>query len=223
MTTTTTDPDILARAAQAFAKEFAEHELTVLHDDGLYRHLRFARAGTGVGRFDLVTWPGALAASGDLDGYVFTCAHDMIEFFRESGNDVGGINPGYWAEKTYGSRKRIRTYDQDVVDAKVTPVLAAAEKDYPGVTEAWAEATTGWIAPDYDLTTEAGARHALDNFEHIVLTGAPRSWRFDAEETYEWNLKDWSWHYLRVCHAIRFGVTAYTAHLAANGGGSDAE
>ena len=30
-------------AAEAFARDTADHQMTVLHDDGLYRHLRFIR------------------------------------------------------------------------------------------------------------------------------------------------------------------------------------
>jgi len=30
-----------------FARDVAEHQLTILHDDGLYRHLRCARPGSG--------------------------------------------------------------------------------------------------------------------------------------------------------------------------------
>ncbi|MCX4543831.1 hypothetical protein [Streptomyces sp. NBC_01565] len=44
-------PKIAAR----FARETAGHEMTVLHEDGLYRHLRFATP-KGYYAFDLVAW-----------------------------------------------------------------------------------------------------------------------------------------------------------------------
>src|SRR5690348_12248442 len=82
------------QVAAQFADNTAEHELTILHGDGLYRHIRMQKPGTGMYHYDLVTWPGYLAISGDLDSYVFSRVRDMFTFFRGR-----GINPSYWAEK----------------------------------------------------------------------------------------------------------------------------
>ena len=54
-----------------FLPDVAEHKLTVLHDEGLYRHLRFQKPGTGFYWFDLITWPGNLAFKGDMGGFMF--------------------------------------------------------------------------------------------------------------------------------------------------------
>ncbi len=43
---------------QSFLKDVREHRMTVLHDSGIYRHLRFQKPGTVIGQFDIVTWPG---------------------------------------------------------------------------------------------------------------------------------------------------------------------
>lgn len=51
---------------ERFLKDVSEHELTVLHEDGLYRHLRFARPNSGQYHFSIVTWPGYLAYTGDM-------------------------------------------------------------------------------------------------------------------------------------------------------------
>ena len=45
--------------------------MIVLRDDGVYRHIRFKKPGTGCMHFDLVTWPGYLCYSGDMGCYVF--------------------------------------------------------------------------------------------------------------------------------------------------------
>lgn len=90
------EQSVVDRVAKAFPIDTAKHELLILHDDGVYRHLRWREPGTrrwthGV---DITTWPGHLAISGDMGSYVFHREHDMVGFFR-------GKEPSftYWAEK----------------------------------------------------------------------------------------------------------------------------
>ena len=81
---------------ERFQETISEHQLTVIHDDGLHRHLRCARPQSSDRHFFITTWPGYLCISGDMGCYVFQRIEDMFEFFR---NDDLGINPPYWAEK----------------------------------------------------------------------------------------------------------------------------
>ena len=89
----------------SFLADIATHSMHVLRDDGVYRHLRFKRPDSGTMHFDLVTWPGHLAYTGDMGSYVFARLDDMFEFFRtdrrfgESQGHQLFINPGYWGEK----------------------------------------------------------------------------------------------------------------------------
>ncbi len=105
MTTTYLRHDeLLAESKERFERETIDHELTILHDDGLYRHVRCARPGSGIHRFELITWPGHLTISGDVDtALTFRRADDMFQFFRGAGD----INPGYWAEKIVGDRRSV--------------------------------------------------------------------------------------------------------------------
>lgn len=80
--------------AEEFAKLIKDHVVTVLHEDGVYRHLRCAKPGTNVEHFEIVTWPGYLAYTGDMGAFTFWRTDDMFEFFRHD-----DINPGYWAQK----------------------------------------------------------------------------------------------------------------------------
>lgn len=81
---------------EAFKRDVAQHEMRVLKDDGVYRHIRFKRPGCSAYWFELVTWPGYLSIVGDMGDYVFSRTKDMFGFFR---NDKNEINPDYWAEK----------------------------------------------------------------------------------------------------------------------------
>lgn len=84
------DPE--AKAHERFAADTSEHRMRILHDDGLYRHLRFSAPGTYIYGFDLITWPGFLAIAGDMGERVFSRISDMFGFFE---SDTGRINPGY--------------------------------------------------------------------------------------------------------------------------------
>ena len=84
-----------------FLTDVASHRMTVVHDHGVHRHLHFAKPGTGCMHFDLITWPGYLAYSGDMGCFVFSRLHDMLEFFRSKPEGKHGlhINQSYWSEK----------------------------------------------------------------------------------------------------------------------------
>lgn len=62
-----------------FLRDIQEHELTVIRDDGVYRHLRFQKPGTSVMYFDLITWPGHLCFTGDMGSYLFSRVRDMCD------------------------------------------------------------------------------------------------------------------------------------------------
>lgn len=91
---------------EQFLKDVAEHELKILHDDGLYRHLRFKKPDSGTYWFDITTHPGYLMISGDMGCYVFSRLADMFNFFVLDKHDFNyrkerkiQINVGYWLEK----------------------------------------------------------------------------------------------------------------------------
>lgn len=93
--------------------EVGEHEMHVLHEDGLYRHLRFQAPGTGIWHWDLVTWPGSLAIRGDIgEGFIFTRELDMLTWF-DHGQAPGWINASYWAEKLDRGSRSVRGFSPD--------------------------------------------------------------------------------------------------------------
>lgn len=111
-----------ARAYADFRRNTEHHELHVLHDDGLYRHLRVQGPGTRMWSWDVTTWPGHLATSGDIaDGHVFAREPDMLAFLSRAGKSEGhypdgapSISVGYWAEKIQGhGLVDVKTYAPD--------------------------------------------------------------------------------------------------------------
>ncbi len=229
--------DIEARARKSFEEQTAEHALTILHEDGLYRHLSFAKPGTNVYRYDLVTWPGYLAVSGDMGEYVFSRIEDMFKFFAGEGKGEG-INPGYWGEKLRGpGTDMYRRYSEDAFKRHVTEWRDHQIED--GDMEGWrqtleaqqvgplidaivikAEAEFRQAVDDSLLTCEAYDMHTamtlIQDFEHRGIR---------IEDYWEWpdSLKDYDYSYLWVCWGIKRGIQRYYAlkkSMEAQGAGS---
>src|SRR5262249_37373263 len=103
--------------------------MTVLHDDGLYRHLAFRNKEHGWNLwFDLITVPGALIFQGDGDSFVFHRDKDMFAFFRLSAWK-GQPNPSYWAEKLTSGRNAVMEYDRERMEEQIREVVTEADFD----------------------------------------------------------------------------------------------
>lgn len=81
---------------EQFLRDVRNHQMLVLRNDWRYRHLQFADPSTSNQWFEIITWPGALAMSGDMGSWLFRREQDMFGFFRIT---TGEINPDYWHEK----------------------------------------------------------------------------------------------------------------------------
>ncbi|MBH0121534.1 hypothetical protein I0Q12_19275 [Rhodococcus sp. CX] len=173
--------------------------MTVLQDDGVYRHIQFAKPGTGIWSWTLTTWPGHLCIDGDLESYTFAREHDMFEFFSL---DRGRINPHYWAEKITNdaARRATRTFSEEkATSAVVREFLYQRHYSAGPAADAWED-----------------LRHRVINdihtFDESLFHDAVNRWNYDGFEftdTYEWDTQDWDHHYLIACHAIAWGIAKY--------------
>jgi hypothetical protein len=202
--------------AKWFARDTAEHEMTILHDDGLYRHIRFERKDSSGYWFSLTSWPQKLAVNGSVGTYVFSRMEDMFEFIRTSCS-TGVPNHTYWDEKIVAAGEPAITYSMDLLEKEVAEyfVETEAEKHWPGVTEAWNEKVNGFLA-EYDTTNEHGARHALHDFTYKPDDAPDGGEPFQFYDTQDWTLQDYDWKYLWCCHAAMWGISQYDAK---SGGG----
>jgi hypothetical protein len=192
--TTETDP-----IAERFAHETEHHEMKILHDDGLYRHVKFMDPKNSGYWYELITAPNSLTFRGDGESFVFHRLADMFEFFRSNPDrKTHRISPDYWAEKLTSNRDCVKVYSRERLDEQVAEVLKGAEEEHPGVTDAWTLATEDSI--DWDLDYEDGAREALRDFEHD---------KFQFTDTWEWDLKDFDWWFLWALHGIVAGIAQY--------------
>ncbi|MBZ6290326.1 hypothetical protein KVH30_01910 [Streptomyces olivaceus] len=119
-------PEIDAR----FARDTAAHRMTVLHEEGLYRHLRFEAPERGsVGPFELITWPHNLVAkAGWTFHFDIDATLDMFDLFRRTAL-TGEINPGYWAEKVRAGRDEIEGYDPNLLKGQIASTIAQWMRD----------------------------------------------------------------------------------------------
>ncbi|HEY9410227.1 MAG TPA: hypothetical protein VIP77_11660 [Jiangellaceae bacterium] len=161
--------DDYAQSKARFLRESSQHRMTVLHDDGLYRHLRFAdpRSGWGFYWFELITTPNTLIFRGDGESFVFSRLEDMFKFFRTGLGRDGSIdiNPQYWSEKLTSDRDSVTKYDREIVERQVRECVVEAirERTAPrGI----GKVVTDEILNSYYLDTEDEARRVLYEFEH---------------------------------------------------------
>jgi hypothetical protein len=186
--------------AERFARDTAKHEMTVLHDDGLYRHLRFMNPKSSEYWFEIVTWPGSLAMRGDVgDGYVFTRLNDMFEFFRSDRR--WGINQHYWAEKLGGGRRSVKEYSEARLRQLVVERFVEDAR-YNGVPAGTGKALRTWVLNE-DLSDEHQARNVLEDFAHL-------GYEF-RDDVWEWDFHDYDDHFLWCCYGIAWGIGQYDA------------
>ncbi|MDQ0809918.1 hypothetical protein QFZ63_001632 [Streptomyces sp. B3I7] len=188
--------------AARFARDTAAHRMTVLHDDGLYRHLRFAAPERGsVGPFDLITWPYNLVVkAGWTFHFDIDATPDMFNLFRKTAFS-GEINPGYWSEKVRAGRDEIEGYNPNLFEEQVKQHVVDAIRGGDAPRGIGAEVTRD-IFEWGDISHEAGARKELEDFRY-------QDWTFG--ETWEWNFCDFTPGFLHCCHAIRRGIDLWDA------------
>lgn len=119
-----------AAVAARFASETSNHTMTVLHEDGLYRHLRFAAPGRGsFGAFELITWPRNLVVkTGWTFHFDIDATPDMFDLFRRTAFS-GEINPSYWSEKVRAGRDEVEGFNPDLLKGEIASTLAQWMRD----------------------------------------------------------------------------------------------
>ncbi|MBZ5489173.1 hypothetical protein HW452_16760 [Halomonas aquamarina] len=194
---------------ERFQETIGQHQLTIIHDDGLHRHLRCAAPGTNDRYFNITTWPGFLCISGDMGCYVFQRIEDMFAFFR---NDEMGINPGYWEEKLQAGP----SIAPDEITKEWVP-----EKFRSEITEWFNDATEDWSEEDKAEAWEAVEEEVLieETEGEQASIRAALEFRFNDKELFQdfWEVdcKKWKGHYIWCCYAIVWAIQQYDAQKAA--------
>ncbi|KAB7753684.1 hypothetical protein [Mycolicibacterium mucogenicum] len=184
------------RAFRMLQVSTRKHEMTVLRDEGTYRHIRFKEPGTSIWWFDLVTWPGHLVITGDLQDFHFSRLDDMFEFFRKP---PGYINASYWSEKLCGPQ-RFESFSPDSLKRQVYKHFRDWCRDNEGPHYPLWRAIRDEVLDYLDECDETLAHQRLHRFQFG---------RFNFGDSWEWNLRDYDWHFLVSLHAIVWGIKQY--------------
>lgn len=197
-------PEVLGH----FNSDTETHGMTILHEEGLYRHLRFTKPGTGLGWFSIITSPGQLMVWGDHGCHVFAREQDMFPWFRGS-----YVNADYWAEKLIAVDRHgpARRYDEELFKKWIIRDFWERRTEYePDVAKAiWTDIKDD-ILDDYtDRSTADAAYNLVANFKIVIRY--PDAFTFRYDDVYEsvesWS--GWDYHFIWNCHAILSGIRHY--------------
>lgn len=194
---------------EEFLERVEDFQMTVLKDDGVYRHLRFRKPDTIAGSFDIVTWPMHLSYSGDMGDYVFERHTDMLTFFRRNKPEDTGINPCYWSEKLQAVDKHCgySEFSTAVFEEKLKDDFETYwEFDSPEQKE------KAWDAIEWDLI----------NYPDDVDSAITKACQYECPITkqefvdfWEHNLNEYTFHFIFCCRAIPWAIEVYDNHKAA--------
>jgi hypothetical protein len=190
-------------------KEISGHQMTIIRDDGLYRHVAFKKPGTSDMRFDLITWPMYLCYTGDMGTFVFQRTDDMFTFFRTSHPCQPPedrkliINPGYWSQKLEAVERDegFKQYSADKVREYFTEWMAENEAS----TEL-RKAIEDDILSCADEGPQA-VHNAATDFEHDGENPFQDFW--------EVSMDVYTSRFLWCCYAIAWGIQQYDSVCAA--------
>lgn len=198
-----------------FLKDIETHQMTVLRDDGVNRHVRFKRPESGTYWFDLITWQGTLCIDGDMGTYVFKRIEDMFEFFRtdreyamRNGCQLA-INPGYWGEKLQSISKFGEGFkefsEQRFRDAVKQEFDSWVESELPS------EETKAalWEELKDRVLSYAGDGHIRAVDAAIAFESDDDEVDFEMREFWEHRLEDYTFHFIWCCYAIAWGIKTY--------------
>lgn len=200
---------------ESFLKDVAAHQMQVIREDGVHRHVRFKKPGTMCAHFDLVTWPGYLCYTGDMGTYVFRRLEDMFAFFRQKPFEKGDglyINRGYWAEKIEAAdRCGVKVFTTERFEKRLREELDEyISRNGDDWDEGYADELRERFADDvlrYADDGEYAGRQAAAEFE------------VDGEEVFtdlwEYDFTDWTFRYTWCCYALAWAVRQYDAAKAA--------
>lgn len=202
-----------------FIHDVRDHKMTVIKDDGMHRHIRFAKPGTMCMHFDLITWPGYLCYTGDMGTYVFSRLSDMFEFFRTDreyatrwGAELA-INPSYWGEKLQATDKcdGFRKFSETKFDAAIRRHFVEWVRNHRDETskeerrELWEAIECEVLGADGD---SGGYRKqcAAHDFYHEVNS---KVGNFYFKDFWETNVEEYSHRFMWCCYALAWGVKQY--------------
>lgn len=171
----------------SFKKHTAEHEMTVELNEGVHRCLYFGKPGAGAFHFRIITFPGGLTFTGDMETYTFCRLRDMFQFFRGD-----KINPHYWSEKLQRP-SQYREFDAEFAQSIVREWFEEGE-EIPGLS-----------AEEFKERVES-----IDRIEEVRDLADEVGYA----DWWDHNYEEYTFHFIWCCFAIQWAIQRYDAGIS---------
>lgn len=215
---------------ESFLKDVAKHELTIVRDNGVHRHVRMKKPQSGDMYFDIVTYPHFLVYSGDMGCFVFSRIDDMFQFFRSGLREEGKllINEGYWAEKLEAtdradghkrySADKFREYVRGKIKEFDEALLDGEEKADEDEVEEHSEARAIFT----NRLEELVLSYADDEYPaRVALTDFEWNGRRPFQDSWEVSFDEYTFRFVWCLYAIVWTIREYDRARAAGRVGVD--
>lgn len=194
------------RIKQRFQEDIKDHKMTIQQDDHLHRHLLFKRPGTGDYWFEIITWPGTLCISGDMQTFVFSRLPDMFEFFIDPRYEKVTMDVGYWSSKLLAGE--FEEYSSEL-----------AEKLLWQHFDSWAQYTEKskkFIKNERTNVQDYIAEYVHDklDFCQAIQNYSQTEDGVSFDDFLGHSFNEYKTHYLWCCNAIVWGIQQYRATKA---------
>lgn len=189
---------------ETFLNDVKNHKLEILHEDGIYRHLRFKDPGHTELYFDIITAQGLLLYRGDMGCYEFERLPDMFEFFRQPELK---INLKYWSEKLQAGvfenlsseafeeqiwknanefikSGQFPSYDIDCFKEEIKDLVSNDYSSYESI-------------PKYSFSTKK------TDGEYVTCEDV------FGKDTWDWDIYNYTYQFIWCCYAIVWGIAEY--------------
>jgi hypothetical protein len=144
--------------------------------------------------------------------YVFSRLQDMFDFFRVDREHGVSINPCYWGEKCESTdRQGLTEFDEDAARKRIKKELADWMRDNREYTAEQRREVREQVQDEVLSCVDDGEyalRDAMNGFEN---EHAGRMF----EDAWEWDFREYTFHYLWCCYALAWGIQQYDAAKAA--------
>ena len=200
-----------------FFIDINRHQLNIIQDDGVHRHIVLNRPGSSIYLFGLVTWPGHLTVYGDVGTMTFRRVHDMFDFFRtEHPNGTLATSPDYWAGKSEGlsgsARDQCFEWDAEGFELNVNQAFAdwkeRQEFDPEELEDPDSEAAQLVEERTSDINQILAESHNEDE-AMIMVRDMDGGYEIFGDEWWEVRAKRMRPSYLWLCNAIQWGIQQY--------------
>ena len=196
---------------EQFQKDTSAHELEIIQDNDLFRHLKISKPRTGNMHFNITTWPGYLCISGDMGTFVFSRIPDMFDFFRGKAEE---INPQYWEEKLcagagLSARNVSREYDPGLIyerlDEELKTFIEWQTDEKPQLWQENIEDAKKAVQhfKDWVDSSEYEMVYHINNWDEEEAGG------MDLQDFWDGYREAYSYHYVWCCYAIVHAIRLY--------------